>query len=187
MNDYLKKRQEFINAGRPLKKKEYKGIAKVSPKRQAKIDAEKEDKGDLGLDKYFDYWTKNATPVCENCGMQAYWLLEPQEDEKKQKVYQLMWRACQAHVLKKKDGIGGFPSVATNLTNHLVLFPRWGGYLCGCHDQFDESYEKMATMPVFRKAIDIITQLYPFIKAEEKKYLPEIIAQEIKPEIFNSK
>lgn len=166
------------------KAKPKKPLKKISDKKAAENKSQKEKKGESGLDKYFDYHTKHSVPKCENCGMEAKWLLEPQEDEKKQKMYELMWRASQAHVLKKKDGIGGFPSVSTSLTNHLVLFPRWGGYLCGCHDKFDESYEAMAKMPIFKKAIDIINQLYPLIAADEKKYLPEIILQELKPTIY---
>lgn len=168
-------------------KKEPKPLKKVSDKKAAEIKDYKESGGDNEMDKYFDYHMKNSFPRCDNCGMEAKWLLEPQEDKEKAKMYLLMWRASQAHVLRKKDGIGGFPSIATNLTNHLVLFPRWGGYLCGCHDLYDSSYENMAKMAVFPKAIDIINQLYPFIKTEEKKYLPEIITQEIQPEIYNGK
>lgn len=163
-----------------------KPIAKQSQKKKQEIALLKDSASESSLDKYFDYHMKHSFPKCENCGMEAKWLLEEQEDKKKKEMYRLMWRASQAHVLRKKDGISGFPSVSTNLTNHLVLFPRWGGYLCGCHDLFDSSYEAMAKMPVFKKAIDIINQLYPFIKADERKYLPEIITQEIKPTIYNN-
>lgn len=153
-----------------------KPIARKSEKKLAEEKEQKDNAGDSGLDKYFDYHMTNGFPKCENCGMVAEWLLEEK--------YAHVWRGCQAHVLRKKDNIGGFPSVATNLTNHLVLFPGFGKYLCGCHDLFDSSYEAMAKMAIFPKAIDIINQLYPFIKAEERKYLPEIITQEIKPEIY---
>jgi hypothetical protein len=156
--------------------KKPKPIARQSEKKKAEIKEQKEAGGESGLDKYFDYHMKNSFPKCENCGMVAEWLLEEK--------YAHVWRGCQAHVLRKKDNIGGFPSVASNLTNHLVLFPGYGKYLCGCHDLFDSSYEAMAKMAVFPKAIDIINQLYPFIAKDERKYLPEIITQEIKPEIY---
>lgn len=154
-----------------------KPLKRVSDKKAAEDKLAKEDSGESGLDKYFDYHMTNSFPKCDNCGMVAEWLLEEK--------YAHVWRGCQAHVLRKKDNIGGFPSVATNLTNHLVLFPGYGKYLCGCHDLFDSSYEAMAKMAVFPKAIDIINQLYPFIAKEERKYLPEIITQEIKPEIYS--
>lgn len=177
MNDYLKKRQDFINAGRPLPEKKIYRIPKKSAKRIAKEKEQQEAEGESGLDKYFDYHMTHSFPRCDNCGMVAEWLLEEE--------YKAVWRGCQAHVLRKKDAIGGFPSVATNLTNHLVLFPAYGKYLCGCHDRFDSSYEEMAKMAVFPKAMDIVNQLYPFIAKEERHYLPDIITQEIKPDIFN--
>lgn len=150
-------------------------LNKVSPKKAAQIKQLKENGTDKPLDAYFDYHMKNSYPKCENCGMVAEWLLEEK--------YEFLWRSCQAHVLRKKDSIGGFPSIASNLTNHLVLFPMFAG-LCGCHDEFDASYERMAKMAIFPKAIDIINQLYPLIAPDEKKYLPEIIIQEIKPEKY---
>lgn len=176
--DYLSRRRNFIQAGRPLPKKVYKGIARKSEKRIAKEKAEKEAGTDKPLDAYFDYHMKHAAPICMNCGMEAKWLLLEE--------YSFLWRSCQAHVLRKKDNIGGFPSVAANLLNHLVLFSDLAG-LCGCHDVFDSSYENMAKMPVFPKAIDIINRLYPQIAPDERKYLPEIITQEIKPTIYNTK
>ena len=48
MSDYLKKRQDFINAGRPLAEKKKYVIPKVSEKRKAKEKAEKGLKGDSG-------------------------------------------------------------------------------------------------------------------------------------------
>lgn len=153
-------------------------ISRQSEKKKKEIKEQKESGGEAGLDKYFDYHMANSFPKCDNCGMVAKWLLEEK--------YKFLWRSCQAHVLPKKKEIGGFPSVATNLTNHLVLFPHFAG-LCNCHGRFDSSYEEMAKMNIFQKAIDIINQLYPLIKTEERKYLPEIITQEIKPAIYNSK
>ena len=177
--DYLQQRREHILNSRPLPEKKKYVLNKVSPARQKKINEQKAEQGESGLDKYFDYHMKNSYPKCENCGMVAEWLLEEK--------YSFVWRGCQAHVLRKKDGIGGFPSVGSHLANHLVLFPAYGKYLCGCHDQFDSSYENMAKMKIFPKAIDIINQLFPLIASDEKKYLPEIIVQELKPEIYNAK
>jgi hypothetical protein len=156
--------------------KEKKPLRKESPKTAAAKAKEREERGDSGLDKYFEHHMKHAAPICMNCGLEARWLLEER--------YSFLWRSCQAHVLAKKDGIGGFPSVAANLLNHLVLFPHFAG-LCNCHGKFDSSYENMAKMDIFPKAIDIINRLYPLIAKEERKYLPEIITQEIKPKLYN--
>lgn len=185
MSDYLNHRRKLIADGRPLPQKKQYSIPKKSAKRIKKEKEQKDASGENGLDAYFEHHTKTSYPKCDNCGMVAEWLLEDTGDEKKNAARKTMWRASQAHVLRKKDGIGGFPSVATRLENHLVLFPRWGGYLCGCHDLFDSSYENMAKMAVFPKAIDIINRLYPYIAADERKYLPEIITQEIKPSLYN--
>lgn len=176
-----KQRQQALEnmrkAREPKPKKEKKPLRKVSFKKAASDKAEKENKGDSGLDKYFEYHMKHAAPICMNCGLEARWLLEEK--------YSFLWRSCQAHVLAKKDGIGGFPSVAANLLNHLVLFPHFAG-LCNCHGRFDSSYEEMAKMAVFPKAMDIVNRLYPLIAKEERKYLPEILTQEIKPTTFNT-
>lgn len=152
-----------------------KPLKKISDKRALENKQSKEAGTETGLDKYFEYHMKNSYPKCENCGLVAEWLL--------QEKYSFLWRSCQAHVLAKKDSIGGFPSIAANLLNHLVLFPHFAG-LCNCHGLYDSSYEAMAKMAVFPKAIDIINQLYPFIAKDERKYLPEIITQELKPEIY---
>lgn len=157
--------------------KSRKPIKKQSDKKKAELAEQKASGSESELDKYFEYHMTKSYPRCDNCGMVAEWLLKEE--------YKAVWRGCQAHVLRKKDAIGGFPSVAATLTNHLVLFPGYGKYLCGCHDRFDSSYEEMAKMAVFPKAIDIINQLYPFIAKEERKYLPEIIIQELKPNIYN--
>ena len=158
--------------------KEKKPLKKKSDKKLAEEKVAGENKGESGLDKYFEYHMKHSQPVCENCGLRADWLLEEK--------YSFIWRSCQAHVLEKKNNIGGFPSVSSNLLNHLVLFPHFAG-LCNCHGEFDASEEKMAKMKVFPKAVDIVKQLFPFIASSEKKYLPEVFVQEIKPEIYNSK
>jgi hypothetical protein len=165
------------------KPKERKPLKKVSDKRKTELAAAKEVGGERELDKYFDYHMKHSEPVCMNCGLRADWLLEQQADAKKAEVYKMIWRSSQAHVLEKKNSIGGFPSVSTNLLNHLVLFPHFAG-LCNCHGEFDSSEERMARMKVFPLAVDIVRQLFPFIAIEERKYLAEVFVQEIKPENY---
>lgn len=161
-------------------KKEKKYLNKISPKRRKENEEAKALGNDLREDEYFEYWMKNAIPRCENCGMEAYWLLEKQKDEKKQEAYRLIWRACQAHVLPKKKTYG-FPSLRNNLDNHLVLFPSWGGLLCGCHGWFDSSWYNASTMEIWPKAIEIFkTKLYGLIPEKELKNIPEILLQTLK-------
>jgi hypothetical protein len=68
---YLDERRKFIEAGRPLKQKKNHTIAKVSPKRQAKIDAEKEERGenDTELQKWFKNRIKQMTGYCAETGL----------------------------------------------------------------------------------------------------------------------
>jgi len=173
MSTYLEDRMMRKNGKLPKLsfKKEKKPLKKVSDKKLAEIKSNK--RGDEKKeDNYFEYWMKHAVPICENCGMEAHWLKEPQTDPGKKKAYDLMWRACQAHVLPKKK-THGFPSLANNLKNHLVLFPSWGGYLCGCHGFFDSSWYNATTMDVWPKAVDIFKELCPFMPEKEKKNIPE--------------
>src|ERR1700751_5981669 len=114
-------------------------IPKVSAKRKEKMKQQRESNTDKAEDDFFEYHMKHSIPVCQECGMKAYWLLEPQEDKERQAAYRFIWRACQAHILPKKKNYG-FPSFRNNLDNHLVLFPSWGGLLCGCHGFYDSNW-----------------------------------------------
>lgn len=40
-------------------------------------------------------------------------------------------------------------------------------------------------MKVWSYAIKVINLLYPLLKQEEKRRLPDVIIQEIKPELYN--
>lgn len=158
-------------------RKEKKPLKRISDKRAAELKAEKKSTEISPEQMYFDYHMRLAKPVCMNCGMKADWLLEDK--------YKLLWKSCQAHVLPKKDAIGGFPSVAGNFNNHLVLFPSFGGKLCGCHGVADSSWENFAKMKVFKRAVQIVKDIYHLIDPDERKYLPDVFVQEIPPDIIN--
>jgi hypothetical protein len=147
--------------------KEKKQIPRLS-KRKLEENAAKKNK-DKKEDEYYEYWMKHAYPKCDNCGRVARWLLEEK--------YATIWRACQAHVLPKRKSM--FPSLANNLKNHLVLFPSWGGLLCGCHGWFDSNWYNASTMDVWPKAVEIFKQLYSFIPPHELKNTPEILLKEL--------
>lgn len=178
MSDYLKKRQEHILNDRPLPEKKKNKIKPVSDKRAAKIAAAKNAKTDDSLDAWFERKMATSKPVCAECGMEAYWLLEPQEDPKKAEAYRLMWRACQAHILPKKKNYG-FPSLATNDDNHIVLFPSWGGHLCGDHGFYDSNWYNATTMKIWPKVVEAFKKLYPLIPHDERKNIPEQLLKEI--------
>ena len=63
----------------PQEKKRY-VIPKISKKKAAKIKEQSQANKDLKEDEFFDYHMKHSIPICQECGMTAYWLLEPQED-----------------------------------------------------------------------------------------------------------
>jgi hypothetical protein len=151
----------------PKPKKEKKPMNQVSEKKKEEVKKEKESGESKALVAYFDYHMAHSEPVCEECGMEAKWLLDPQ--------YKDLWKACQAHCLPKKK-THGFPSVASTLENHLVLFPSWGGHLCGCHGFYDSSWFNASTMKVWPKASEIITaKLIHLLTDSERKRLPEVI------------
>lgn len=88
------------------------------------------------------------------------------------------WHGSICHVLPKSL----FPSVATHPMNYMIL-KMWGG----THGQYDSSWENAAKMKIWTYACKIFNILYPLLTREEKSKLPDIILQEIKPEIYNAK
>jgi hypothetical protein len=156
----------------PKEKKKY-SIPKKSAKKiqQEKKEAELlkttnelgQSTGIPSQEQWFKDRMAENVPVCMNCGMTAPWLLEPK--------YEKIWRACQAHILPKREA--QFPSVATHPLNHLVLFPVWGGYLCGCHDEYDSGWFSATTMDVWPKANERFKQFESAIAEKEKRKIPE--------------
>lgn len=180
MNEYMKSRQEHISKGRPLKEKKVYKLKQVSDKLAAKRAEEKATGGDNSLDLWFQKKMDESEPVCAECGMRADWLLEPQIDPKKAEAYRLMWRACQAHILPKKKN-HGFPSICTNEFNHIILFPSWGGFLCGCHGFYDSNWYNASTMKIWKSVLQTMKEkLIPAISESEKKNIPEAILKELK-------
>lgn len=88
------------------------------------------------------------------------------------------WHGSVAHILGKAD----FPSVKTHPLNYMIL-KMWGG----THGNYDASWERAAKMKVWPHAVKIINILYPLLTPEEKARVRniEVIAQEIKPELYN--
>lgn len=171
MSDYLKKRQEHINAGRPLGEKKVYRLNKVSAKRQAKLDEQAAIKKETGnteteLQKWYAEIMAKETPRCWETGE---WI-----DTKDT----MGWHGSVAHVLDKHN----FPSVKTHPQNYMIL-KMWGG----THGQYDASWEKAAKMKVWPYAVKVFNILYPLLTTEEKAKLPDIVIQEIKPEIYNLK
>jgi|SRR5688572_5114240 len=156
----------------PKEKKKY-SIPKKSAKKIKQESEQKEllkETESLGLstgipdqEQWFEDRMRDNIPVCMNCGMEAAWLLQPE--------YKKIWRACQAHILPKRKA--QFPSVATHPMNHLILFPVWGGHLCGCHDEYDSGWYNATTMAVWPKAKERFRQFESSIAEKEKNKIPE--------------
>lgn len=152
-----------------------KAVYRIPKKSEKKKQREKEDAAllkearEMGkplegdLDQWFQDRMKENEPVCMECGFRADWLLLPE--------YEKIWKACQAHILPKKKS--QFPSVATNPLNHLVLFPSWGGHLCGCHGFYDSGWYNATTMKVWPKAVEKFQQFKDSIAQKERYKIPE--------------
>lgn len=158
------------------KQKARKPIAKKSAKklRQEKEDAallkEAREMGkpvDGDKEQWFQDRMRENDPVCWECGFRANWLKLPE--------YEKIWRACQAHIIPKSKN--QFPSVATHPLNHMVLFPSWGGHLCGHHGEYDSSWFNATTMKVWPKAVERFKQFELSIAHNERRKLPEQLLQ----------
>jgi len=169
MSDYLQKRRDYIDAGRPLPEKKRYSINKVSPKRAAKIKQMKEQgtdgqKEETELQKWYAKIMQDEPGICWETG------------ERIDKKDKLGWHGSVAHILSKSD----YPSVRTHSLNYMIL-KMWGGI----HGQYDASWEKAAKMKIWPYAIKIIRILYPLLTQEEKRKLPDSVLQEINPQIIN--
>mgnify|MGYP006921288744 CR=1 FL=1 len=97
-------------------------------------------------------------PNCQNCN---------------RLIYPKYYRTSTAHILPKRKEYG-FPSIATHPMNKLFLGAKFGG--CGCHDQYDASWESASKMLIWPVAVQIIVvELYPNIDPVEHKNIPDII------------
>lgn len=171
MNDFLKKRMAHILADRPLPEKKKYRIAPKSAKRMAKEAAQVQSGTESPQDLWFKEKMATSEAKCSECGMVAEWLKQPQ--------YAPIWKACQAHILPKKKRYG-FPSIATHPDNHMVLFPSWGGHLCGCHGFYDSNWYNSSTMKIWPQVLKtIMEKLLPKIAPEERKNIPDIFIKEL--------
>jgi hypothetical protein len=161
-----------------------KPIKKVSDKRKVELAEEKEQLALVNaarpigvfhgkqdekeeVNQWFDYFMEVSEPVCAECGFRADWLKSP--------GYEKIWRACQAHILPKKKNYG-FPSLASNRDNHIVLFPSWGGHLCGCHGFYDSNWYNATTMKIWPRVVGVfLTKLHPIVPPKENKNIPEVL------------
>lgn len=153
---YLDERRKYIEAGRPLKTKEKKPIAKKSAKRIEKEAKEREERGDD--DTELVKWYKNRMKymsVCEETGLKV---------ETKIYAYAIM-SIC--HILGKRDN--QCPSVKTHPCNFVILLPD-------LHTKFDamswEEREQMSCWPVIKERLIMI---YPDLAPSERRHFPQSV------------
>lgn len=174
---YLEQRRAFIEAGRPLPEKKKYIIPKVSKRRAEKLAEQNKDsdKEETELQKWYDVIMKSELNKCWETGewIEKYEKKEHEDDELK---FAKGWHGSIAHCLPKSL----FPSVKTHPRNYMIL-KMWGG----THGQYDSNWENASKMKVWPYACKIFNILYPLLTREEKSKLPDIIIQEIKPEIYN--
>lgn len=161
MSDYLKKRQEFILAGRPIpEKKKYK-LNRVAPKTAAKKAEQEKANSKEGKEETLNDWFQKIQEKhwvvcidevmfapCMGCG---------------KLISEAYARHATAHLLPKKL----FKSIATNDLNYLIL-----GAGCGCHDK-THRLDKFVTMKVWPIAAKNINELLKSLPYDELKYVSQ--------------
>jgi hypothetical protein len=155
---YLEQRRAFIEAGRPLAPKKTYRLNKVSKKTAAKIEAQNAS-GDSILDRWFEDRRKEMTGKCALCGGKT----EKDNDE--------TYRRSIHHLFDKRPTM--FPSVATHPDNFLeVCF--WGN---SCHSNIHNgtiSWQLLHDSEEWGSILEKFIKIYPFIRQEERKNIPEI-------------
>lgn len=153
MNDYLKRRQEFINAGRPLPEKKKYQIPKKSEKRKAKEKDQMEAGTDGGMDLFFKSMRKGMKGKCLFCGGTTM-----KEDDEK-------FHFSLAHLLPKSI----FKSVATNPENIIELC-FWNN---SCHTNFDNgtiTWEFIKDSKEWEIIREKLLNILPSVVMEERKH-----------------
>lgn len=169
MSEYLKKRQEFILAGRPISEKKKYKLNKVAPKTAAKKAEQDKANSKEGKDNELDLWfearRKEMTGKCVFCG------------GKTEKNNDVTYRNSVAHLLPKRQNM--FPSVRTHPDNWLELC----FYGNSCHTNFDNSiitWELLADSNEWALIVEKFKKVYPSIAPEEHKNIPELLLKEIR-------
>lgn len=155
MNDFLKRRLDFINAGRPLPEKKKYSIPKVSEKRKKKMEEEKKTvtgkaATKIELDNWFyniaqKHWV-NGRCKCMECG---------------EEIPVSYSRHATAHLFPKKL----FKSIATHELNYMVL-----GAGCGCHYKTDR-VDKIVTLKVWPEIARRMKIMLPILPFDELKHV----------------
>lgn len=151
---YLDERRKHIEAGRPLPEKEKKYLRKISPKRQAKLDEQKESGTDQARDKFYESMRKKMVGVCQcGCG------------QKSQKSDDTFFRHCICHIFPKKI----FKSIETH---PLVWVERtfWGGHHTNLDEQGMDKWPAMADWDDIKEKFHVLSELLTDAERATKFY-----------------
>ena len=158
MNEFLKRRMQHILDSRPLAEKKTYRLNKVSPKRAAKIEAQKAS-GDSILDLWFEARRKEMTERCALCSGPT----EKHNDE--------TYRRSIHHLFDKRPTM--FPSVATHEDNWLeVCF--FGN---SCHTNIHNgtiSWQLLRDSAEWSMILEKFLKVYPYIAPEERSRVPDV-------------
>lgn len=165
MNDYMRKRLELINAGRPSPPKKKYVIPKKSAKRIEKEKTEREERGDndSDLQKFFRSKMKLMRGKCMETGAAT-----------NTKIYSEAIKSI-CHILPKSK----FKSVATHPVN-------WMEYSWDFHHKFDNMLSwgdklELKSWPIIEERIMMMS---PNIAKEELRYLPDFLRDKIETQLF---
>lgn len=136
-------------------------IAKVSAKKKQQDKEAKPERDELK--QWFTDRIKEMKGKCKECGCKI---------NKHNSAYAIM---SVAHILPKRKE--QFPSVKTHVDNWIELCPDH-------HALYDRSWEDAAQMKIWAEVVDRFTTLYPFIAAKEKRHIPEVLLQELNPNVL---
>lgn len=151
MSDYLNKRREWVNAGKPKEEKKVYRIPKISKKKQAEIDAQKVVGTDKSLDKFFEAMRKRMVGVCQ-CGCA----------KKSSKFENDHYRASICHIFPKRT----FLSIATNEYNWVER-----NFWEGCHSNMDNrSMDLWVNFADWEDIKERFHLLAPMLNDEERKH-----------------
>lgn len=146
--------------------KEKTPMKKVSDKKAAEM-KEAGSEGNKVKEKWFAERRKEMTGKCLFC------------EGPTEKANDATFRNSIGHILPKKEGIGGLPSVAYHADNWIELC----FYGNSCHQNFDSgmiTWEFLRDSAEWKVIVDKFKRIYPCIAESERKYIPEILLQEIK-------
>lgn len=158
--NYLQYRQKLKLGLVEKQVKEPKPIAKVSEKKKA------EQKDSKALDNWFVDRSKEMTGKCVECGGKT---------TKGDKKY---WKYSICHILPKRL----FKSVETHPLNFIELC-HFGNSHHANFDNLGFEYAKEKMPKAWAVIVTRFRAMYPAIAPEERKFIPDILLQELEPEI----